>query len=474
MAVNPTHCTARELSAAIATRQVSCREVMAAHLDVIDEVNPELNAVVSLRDREELLAEAALADEELVAGQWRGWMHGFPHAVKDLAETDGIRTTLGSPLLSEWVPRFDALHVARIRAAGAIVIGKTNVPEFGLGSNTFNDVFGATRNAVDPTRTAGGSSGGAAVALATHMVPVADGSDFMGSLRNPAAFNGVVGFRPSQGRVPAYPVRNAYTSQCGTDGPMARNVGDVACLLGTQAGWDPRVPLSVAGSLDDLASLDAVAAALAGSPNDMRIGWLGDLGGHLPFDPGVLDICESAVMRCADAGAQVTPAQLRIDLDQVWTAWLHWRQVSMSATISSYLRDDRSRSQVKPEALWEMDSGAALTAAEFAAAAETRTRFHAAMLAALADVDVLAIPSAQVWPFPVEQRWPHRVGGREMDTYHRWMEVTLYATFAGLPAASVPVGRGDLGLPMGVQLIGPPLGDVATLRAAAVMEDVLS
>jgi len=472
--VDLTAATAQELSAAIADRSVSCREVMAAHLDRIEEQNPEVNAIISLRDRDELMAEAAVADEDLVAGRWRGWMHGFPHAVKDLAEAAGLRTTLGSPLLSEWVPTYDALQVARIRAQGAIIIAKTNVPEFGLGSHTFNPVFGTTRNAVDPSRTAGGSSGGAAVALATGMVPVADGSDFMGSLRNPAAFNSVVGYRPSQGRVPAYPMRNAYTAQCATEGPMARNVADAARLLGTQAGWDPRAPLSIAGYLSELATADGVAAALQGDPAELRIGWLGDLSGHLPFDPGVLDICAAALHHGAGAGVQVVEAGIGIDLDRVWTAWLHWRQAAMSATISAYLGDTGSRALVKDEALWEMDSGAALTAGEFTAAAETRTRFYGAMMAALADVDVLAVPSAQVWPFPVEQRWPERVGGREMDTYHRWMEVTLYATFAGLPAVSLPVGRGDTGLPMGIQLIGHPLGDVATLRAAAIMERILS
>src|SRR6516165_1237965 len=245
------------LSRAIHAREVSCREVMRATLDRIAAVNPRLNAIVSLQDEGGLLRQADERDAALARGESLGWMHGMPQAIKDAAETKGIATTLGSPLLANHLPRHDALMVERMKTAGCIVVGKTNTPEFGLGSHTFNEVFGVTRNAFDPTKSAGGSSGGAAVALATHMLAVADGSDFMGSLRNPAAWNNVFGFRPSQGRVPAWPAEDVWVAQLSTLGPMGRTVRDVAQLLDVQAGYDPRQPLSLDTQERFAASLDA-------------------------------------------------------------------------------------------------------------------------------------------------------------------------------------------------------------------------
>src|SRR5450631_4904219 len=275
---------AHALSRAIQSRQVSCREVMHATLARIEAVNPVHNAIVSMRDGDELLREADERDAQLKRGATAagpfGWMHGMPQAIKDMALTAGIRTTLGSPLLRDFVPTQDGLMVQRMKAAGCIVIGKTNTPEFGLGSHTFNEVFGATRNAYDPTRSAGGSSGGAAVALATRMLPVADGSDSMGSLRNPAAWNSVFGFRPSQGRVPAAPAQDVWVTHFGTEGPMARTVQDLALLLDVQAGYDPRAPLSLAAEASFAARLDDNASG----PPQPRIGWLGDLGGYLAIE----------------------------------------------------------------------------------------------------------------------------------------------------------------------------------------------
>src|SRR5689334_13062536 len=221
---------------------------MRATLDRIAAVNPRVNAIVNVQDERDLLRQADARDAELARGDSRGWMHGMPQAIKDAAETKGIPTTLGSPLLANHVPRHDALMVERMKAAGCIVVGKTNTPEFGLGSHTFNEVFGVTRNAFDASKSAGGSSGGAAVALATHMLAVADGSDFMGSLRNPAAWNNVFGMRPSEGRVPRWPAQDVWVTLLSTEGPMGRSVRDVALLLDVQAGYDTRTPLSLAGN----------------------------------------------------------------------------------------------------------------------------------------------------------------------------------------------------------------------------------
>ena len=462
--------SAAELSTAIHDRSLRCVEVMGAFLDRIEERNPTLNAIVALRDRDELIAEAAARDAELDAGVSHGWMHGFPHAVKDLAETAGLRTTMGSPLLAEQVPTFDALHVARIRAAGAIIIGKTNVPEFGLGSNTYNPVYGLTRNPHDPSRVAGGSSGGAAVALATRMVPVADGSDYMGSLRNPAGWNNIVGFRPSQGRVPSFPARDAYTGQLATDGPMGRTVLDVALLLGTQAGFDRRAPLSTPGRLDELSDAVTARRALDGDLAGVRVGWLADLEGHLATEPGILEVCAEALVRMDAAGATVVPVSLDVDHDRLWQAWLAWRHAAVATTLGPLLASEHTASQLKPEARWEAERGLSMSAMDLKRAAITRTEYHVAIGSLLDTVDVLALPTAQMWPFSTDITWPDRIGDREMDTYHRWMECTIHATFAGLPAVSMPAGFSADGLPAGIQLIGQPQGDAEVLRIAAAYE----
>jgi len=460
--------TAESLSRGIASHDFSCREVMEATLARVDLVNPTMNAIVSLRDRDAVLADADACDVDLARGHRRGWMHGMPQAIKDAVSVAGVRTTLGSRLV-DFVPAHDDLLVARMKAAGAIVIGRTNCPEFGLGSHTFNDIFGATLNPYDTTRSAGGSSGGSAVALATRMLAVADGSDFMGSLRNPAGWNNVYGMRPSQGRVPNWPQVDAYVSQLSTCGPMARNVLDLARLLDVQAGYDPRVPLSLDGGGG---FADAVLAA---TPDDarVRIGWLGDLDGHLAMDDGVLATCQAALRRFEGLGAAVEPVSSPFDATRIWEAWLVWRRWIVAGRIAPFLRKPEQRALVKPEALWEVDQAEGLTGNETMRASVVRTVFHQQMVNLFGSYDVLALPTAQVWPFPASERWPREIAGRAMDTYHRWMEVTIYATFAGLPCIAVPAGFGDHGLPMGLQLIGRPRADAELLRVAAAYETAI-
>jgi amidase len=471
--VDITDLTAADLSESVHRRDVSCREVMAAYLDRIDRENPAVNAIVSRRDRDDLMAEAFGRDDEIASGVSCGWMHGMPQAIKDLAPAKGIPMTMGSRLLEHFVPDFDCLMVTRMKDAGSIIIGKTNVPEFGLGSHTFNDVFGTTRNPFDLSRTAGGSSGGAAVGLATHMLPVADGSDYMGSLRNPAAWNDVFGFRPSQGRVPNLPERDAYLAQLGTEGPMGRTVLDVALLLGTQAGYHPGSPLSLSGRVDEFATVAEARQALDVEPVGTRVGWLGDLNGHLAVEAGILDCCDAALRGMEAQGCAVEPTSFSMSPERVWDAWLVWRHVLVSAGLSPLIADPKRRDLVKPEALWEVDNAARVTGSQLSQASVERTLFYSSITALFDRFDVLALPSAQVWPFEVGERWPQRIGGREMDTYHRWMEVTSYATFAGLPAISVPVGFDQRGLPMGMQLIGRPRGDVDLLRVAHAYETTL-
>ncbi len=466
---DPTELSASDLSRAIAARQLSCRELMRATLARIDAANPTHNAIVSLRDGDALLREAAACDAELARGRSRegrrGWMHGLPQAIKDIALTKGLRTTQGSPLLRENVPTHDGLMVQRMKAAGCIVIGKTNTPEFGLGSHTFNEVFGVTRNAFDASRSAGGSSGGAAVALATRMLSVADGSDFMGSLRNPAGWNNVFGLRPSQGRVPQWPVTDVWVTQLGTEGPMGRTVEDVARLLDVQAGPDARVPLSLAQHPSFTEGLEGLDC------QRVRIGWLGDLDGYLPMEAGVLDVCGQALRRLESLGCAVEPTAFGHPPEAVWQAWLVWRRWLVAGRIAPFLLNPANRALIKPEALWEHDQAADLTGAQALHASAQRSTFYQHMLTLLERFDVLALPSAQVWPFDAALRWPTHIAGREMETYHRWMEVVIYATFAGLPCISVPAGFGALGLPMGLQLIGRPQGEAALLRLAQTYEN---
>jgi len=465
--------SASELSVRIHRREVSCVEVMVATLGRIERLNPYFNAIVNLAPAEVLLDQARGRDEELRIGESRGWMHGMPQAIKDLAAVSGFPTTLGSRLLRSSVAQQDCVIAARMKSAGCIVIGKTNTPELGLGSHTFNALFGATRNAWDPSVSAGGSSGGAAVALAQRLLPVADGSDFMGSLRNPAGWNHVFGLRPRQGRVPSGPGNDVWLSQLGTDGPMARTVADLAQLLAIQAGYDARLPLSLANNVDRELITGMLAqdtAALHG----LRVGWLGNLDGYLAIEDGILDVCGAALERFESCGALVQPTQLGFDAETLWQSWLAWRRLLVAPRVAALLelpQCGRDRQLVKAEALWEFDHAQSLSATTLFEASQVRTRFYHHLLSLFEQFDVLALPVAQVWPFPLEQRWPTQIGGRAMDTYHRWMEVTIYATLGGLPALSLPAGfHPERAWPMGLQLLGRPQGEAHLLRVAAAYE----
>ena len=456
--------SADALSQAIHSKQVSCREVMQITLNQIAQHNPQSNALVSLADGDDLLRQADERDAQLARGESMGWMHGMPQAMKDLSHVAGFRTTLGSPLMRDVVASEDGLMASRMKASGCIVIGKTNTPEFGLGSHTFNEVFGATRNAWDAGKTAGGSSGGAAVALAQRMLPVADGSDFMGSLRNPAGWNHIFGLRPSQGRVPMVPAQDVWISQLGTEGPMGRSVRDVAMLLSVQAGQHPAAPLSIAQDGQ------AFTAPLDCDIKGQRIGWLGDLNGYLPMEDGVMATCLSALKSLDSMGCHTETTDLGMAPEKVWDAWLVWRQALVGPRVAPFMLKPENHSLVKPEARWEYEQSLRLSGAQLMSASAARSQFYQQMLQLFERFDVLAIPAAQVWPFEVSERWPKQINGRAMDTYHRWMEVVIYATFAGLPCISVPAGFGPQGLPMGLQLIGKPQGDFALLQLAHAYE----
>jgi amidase len=442
--------SAADLSRLVAARQAAPSEIMAAFLNRIAAVNPAVNAVVSMRDAEVLISEAKAADDAVP----RGWLHGLPLAVKDLVATKGLRTTWGSPVHAAHVPAADDLVAARLRAAGAIFIGKTNVPEWGQGSNTFNPVFGATRNPYDLARTAGGSSGGAAAGLAARMLPVADGSDMMGSLRNPAAFCNVYGFRPTWGLVPSDAVGDTFSATLSTEGPMARTVEDLAWLLAVLAGENPTVPFA----------RPVPEVALEGEVRGTRIGWLGDWGGAFPMEPGILDLCASALTVFAGMGCAVEPVAPPFPADALWLSWMHLRAWLNAGGKRALLDDPALRAQTKAETLWEIETGLGLSAEDIYRASETRSRWYACAAALFDRYDALVLPSAQVWPFAVETHWPGRIGARAMDTYHRWMEAMIPVSLAGLPCLACPAGFGPQGLPMGFQLFGRAGADMGILR----------
>ncbi|MFT4053555.1 MAG: amidase [Novosphingobium sp.] len=451
--------TAKDMSAAIRRRDLSSREVMTAHLAQIDRLNPRFNAVVSRVDGDLLLRQAAVMDEDAAAGRFRGPLHGFPHAVKDTAPVKGIRSTQGSPILRDNVPNADSLVVARMRQAGAIFIGKTNVPEFALGSHSFNPVFGTTHNAYAYGRAAGGSTGGGAVALALRMVPLADGSDFGGSLRNPPGWNNVFGLRPSFGRVPSVPNSDMFWQNFATSGPLGRTVEDLAMLLSVQAGGDERSPFSLK---DDAA---VFSGTLQRDWNGGRIGWLVDLGGALPMEAGVLDTCAKALKAFEAIGMKVEEATLSEPADAMWRTAVALRHWSVGADLQAFYDDPAKRAMMKPEAVWEVEGGMKLTAPQLAKASEGRSRIYQAFRSAFERYDFLVLPTAQVFPFEVAQRWPREIAGVSMGSYHRWMEVTLPATMAGLPVLAAPAGFGGAHkLPIGIQIIGRRHDDLGVLQ----------
>jgi amidase len=447
--------TARALAAAIRGRELSCREVVAWHLDRIATVNPRINAIVSLRP-EEALADADRADRALSTGGELGPLHGLPIAIKDLEDTAGIRTTYGSTLFAEHIPTADGLLAARLRAAGAIVVGKTNTPEFGTGSHTFNEVFGVTRNPWALERSAGGSSGGAGAALASGLLPIADGSDYGGSIRNPASFNNVVGLRPTPGLVPHG--GEEVWDTAGVVGPLARTVGDLALMLTAIAKPDPRSPLSYIGR----PSFDG---ELAGSLAGTRIGWCPNLG-NLPLEPDVIAVLAGARERLTASGCVVE--DLELDLSAADEAFETLRALGYARRFGAELAT--LRAAAKPTVVWNIERGLSLDAPAIARAITLRSGVFVTVAEALEQFDLLVAPSAQVVPFPVEDEYPSEVAGVEMPHYLGWMRVCSRLTVSAHPIAAVPAGFTAGGLPVGMQLVGRYAGDRRLLELAAAWE----
>jgi amidase len=454
-------CDAVTLAGLLRRREVSAREVIAAHISRIEAVDGAVNAVVT-RCFDSALAKAAAADAALARGESTGLLHGLPVAHKDLHDTAGVRTTHGSPLFADNVPGRDALVVRRMSAAGAISLGKTNVPEFGAGSHTVNPVFGATRNPFDLSRSAGGSSGGAAAALAARMICLADGGDLGGSLRNPASFCNVVGLRPSPGRVPGWPFSDV-ADVLGVEGPMARTVADVALLLMVLSGPDPGVPLALDAPPPE-AEPDQIAGLLERDLRGVRVAWSADLG--LPVEPAVRDVLAPARQVLAGLGCEVTDAGP--DLSGADFVFRTWRAFRFATNFGPLLCQHPG--QIGPNVTWNVERGLELSVADLSRATLVQAALAERVSAFFDSYEVLACPVAQVVPFDVTLDWVHDIDGHPQHTYLDWMASAYQISVTGLPAISVPAGFTPDGLPVGLQLVGRRRADWALLGVAHAVE----
>ncbi len=448
---------ASELVEKIRNREVSCVELMEAHLAQIDRVNPKVNAIVTLLP-ERAMEGAKKADEAIARGEALPPLHGLPIAHKDLVPTKGIRTTFGSPIYKDHIPDQDALIVQRLRKAGAITIGKTNTPEFGLGAQTFNEVFGETLNPYDLKKTCGGSSGGAAVALACGMLPIADGSDTGGSLRIPAAFCNVIGFRTSPGRVPVWPSDLGWWG-ISVQGPMARTVKDTALMLSTMAGPDPRQPISIPESGERFRK------PLDRNFKGVPVAFSADLGG-LPVDPRVAAVLKAHRGVFEQLGCIVKEECLDFtDAEEIFLVWRAWR---MAVRFEEMLKTHRK--VMKDTLIWNIEEGLKLTGPQIGRAEAKRTQLYHRMREFMDRHEFFACPVTQVPPFDVKERWVHEINGVPMKNYIDWLRSTWYITITGHPCISIPCGFTEEGLPIGLQIVGRHQDDFGVLQLAHAFE----
>jgi amidase len=441
----------------IRTRKVSAREVMSAHLAQIARINSKVNALITLVPEDQLMMQAREADEAIAKNRSLGALHGLPMAVKDLAETKGLRTTFGSPIWKDNIPKQDALFVERQRKAGAIVIGKSNVPEFGMGSQTFNPIFGPSFNPYDTTKTCGGSTGGGAVALACGMVPLADGTDMGGSLRNPGSFNNVVGLRPSPGRVPVTTSRLAWMT-LGVAGPMARTVSDCALLLSVQAGPDHRAPLSI------MESPDRFAKPLERNMKGVKVAFIKDLG--LPWEKEVMDNFIPQRKVFESLGCVVEEAEPDMtDANECFMNLRHWQYEGQYGELLE-ANSDKMNDYVK----WHIAEGGKLTGPYLSRVEAKRSALFRRMQVFLEKYEFLVMPVSQVLPFDVNTRFPTEIAGIKMETYMDWMRSVYYISAVGNPAMSVPSAFSKNGLPIGIQIVGRYNADLSVLQMGYAFE----
>lgn len=452
---------ATELAQLVRSRQLSVRELLSIHITQIERLNPSVNAICTL-NIEEAVTNADDLDNQLSAGCEPGPLFGLPIAIKDLVDVAGLPTTKGSPLYQNVVAKHDALIVQRLRNAGAIILGKTNVPEFGAGSHTFNTVFGVTRNPYDLSKSAGGSSGGSAAALSCGMIAIADGSDYGGSIRNPPNFNSVVGLRPTPGRVPNVPTTDPWGS-LNLLGPMGRTVADTSLLLSVIAGLDPRDPIALCESpaqFNTVADVDLSSCKVAYSP---------DLG-MLPVENEVTEVIEKSLPLLTDLGCNIDIGHPNLTGGE--EAFDTIRAMGFAREYRKTLRDYRDK--LKDTVIWNIERGLALSSDQIIKANHLRTKQFINMQSFLENFDVLILPVSQVLPFPIENEWVDEINGVQMDTYIDWMRSCSHITMTSHPALSLPCGFTSTGLPVGVQIVGKYRKEAFLLSFAAAWEEVIN
>lgn len=447
-----------DLAIEIATKRLSAVEVMTAFYDRIEATNPKVNAIVALLPRDKALALAKQADADLASGKVLGKLHGMPWAVKDMEDVKGFPTTRGCALFKDYMPESDGLLAERLRAAGALFIGKTNVPEFGAGSNTFNPVYGATRNPFNLKLTCGGSTGGGAAALASGMLPITDGSDTGGSCRNPGSWNNVVGFRPSMGRVP-YDFPTGFFLRLPTNGPMARTVSDAGYLLSVMAGPDSRDPVSL---LDDPGIF---AKPLDRDFKGTKIAWTPNLG-YLEVSKEIVDATSKALPVLRTLGCDVENAHP--EMPEVFDTNRTLRGLMFAYQLSQL--SPSQRKQIKESVQWDASQGEKLSAMDIVSAEGKRAKICRNVNKFLEKYEFLVLPVTQVAPFPVEQEYPSEINGKKMNSYLEWMEIVYAITLTGLPAISVPCTFTESGLPVGLQIVGRRNNDLGVLQLAHAFE----
>ena len=429
----------------------------------IREKNVSLNAIITQTSSEEFLNDLKLSETRIKERKKRSPLEGFPIAIKDLEDTKGILTTSGSPILKKNIPKLDSPMVRNLRNAGCLIIGKTNVPEFGIGSQTYNNVFGPTRNPLDITLTAGGSSGGAAAAVASGMLPFADGSDMMGSLRNPSAFCSVFGFRPSPGLIPSSPNLSGLPA-LSTLGPIAGSTKCLTYLLDAQMG-----------NFDRKKGNKFIFSKMIDQKpkKEIRLAWLDNFRDCYAYEQGVRSVCQRFLKSLHHKDIKIDEVSPKFSAAKVWDSWTTLRSQSINFDLEKYYLKNETRTNLKPEIIWEIEKGRALSDDDIDKALSYRRDWVAFLHSFFEEYDFFLLPSAQVFPFSIKTLYPTEIAGIKMDTYHRWMEVVIPSSLAGLPVISIPCGYNQEGLPMGMQLVGGFNADLKVLTTANYFDKIL-
>ncbi len=457
--------TVKNVIDAIKRGDLTIADLVKDFLQTIEQKNSSLNAIVTLASDESI--DRSLKHIEMLkkSGKELPPLTGFPVAIKDLENTKGLLTTHGSPILKNNIPTFDSPMVKNLKGAGCIIIGKTNVPEFGVGSQTFNPIYGATRNPIDISLTAGGSSGGAAAAVASQMLPFADGSDMMGSLRNPAAFCSLFGFRPTPNLVPSE-ISNDNLPKLSSLGGIAKTTKCLSYLLDAQIG-----------NFNKKKSDKIILSELLDTPlskHEIRLGWLGSFNGAYRYEREIESLCIDYLQRLQSKGVIVDEVFPNFSAEKLWESWTNLRCKSIKLNLEEHYFNPKTQNHLKTEIIWEIEKCLSLRAVDFETSLDHREDWLTYLDLLFNTYDFLVLPSTQVFPFSADVAYPSEIAGVKLDTYHRWMEVVVPASLAGLPTMSIPCGYNTRGLPAGIQLIGNSNDDLNVLKASNFFEKLLA